>query len=166
MTAVQVKGALPSGAGHGGVQFTDALSHSRVHTPEELPDSSLSRFMSTQLRQPVTPNTAQPFVTVPCKCSQLAKISATCGSHAHCYQPQRGHGQWEQRDKASGDLAGLECGSYFGDVCIILVISLEVWIILFFPHYELLLLMFWEYMSNSGTLVKLAVKMILQHKEN
>lgn len=147
VTSVRVKGALPLGAGHRGGSVP-------VHTPEELPDSSLSRFMSTQLRQPVTPNTAQPFVTVPCKCSQLAKISATCGSHAHCYQPQRGHGQWEQRDKVNGDLAGLECGSYFRDVCIILVISSdvccslwEVWIILL-----LLSLVLWEYMSNSALL--------------
>lgn len=86
--AVKVRCALPFEARRRG--RSHAHSAMLVRTPEELPGSSLSHFMSTQLRQPVAPYAAQPFVTVPCKCSQLAKISATCGSHAHCYQPQRG----------------------------------------------------------------------------
>lgn len=62
----------------------------QASTHQELPGSSLSHFMSTQLCQSVILYAAQGFVTVPCKFSQLAKISATCRSLPHCYQLPRG----------------------------------------------------------------------------
>lgn len=93
------------GRGRGTWSSTQARSAVLARTPEELPGSSLSHFMSTQLRQPVAPNAAQPFVTVPCKWSQPAKIRATCGSHTLCYQPDS-----ENQGTASGDWAGLERG--------------------------------------------------------
>lgn len=91
--------------GRGTRSSSQARSAVLTRTPEELPGSSLSHFMSTQLRQPVAPNAAQPFVTVPCKWSQPAKIRATCGSHALCYQPDS-----ESKGTVSGDWAVLERG--------------------------------------------------------
>lgn len=77
---------------------------------------ALKRSGSQSLRTP-----RSPFVTVPRKCSQPAKISETCGSHAHCYQPQRGprtatRSKGHKSEWVSGDLAGLECGWCFGCV--------------------------------------------------
>lgn len=54
-----------------------------------LPGSSLSHFMSTQACQSVV-QTLHRVVSVPCKRFAWAKISATCHSHTHCYQLQRG----------------------------------------------------------------------------
>lgn len=60
-------------------------SHGSTHMGR-LPSLSLSHFMSTQS----VIQTLHKAVSVPCKCSRLAKISATCRSHPHSYQLQKG----------------------------------------------------------------------------
>lgn len=81
VTELEVRGAIPwSLEGGGGLP-----RHGCTHAGR-LPGSSLSHFMSTQS----VIQTLHKVVSVPCKRSRLAKISATCRSHPHCYQLQRG----------------------------------------------------------------------------
>lgn len=82
--------------------------HASTHSGR-LPSSSLSHFMSTQLIQSVI-QTLHSVVSVPCKCSQLAKFSATCRSHPHWYQLQRG---WTSSARGQSQLwlVLLACGA-------------------------------------------------------
>lgn len=70
----------------GGMACLDTFPHTHAG---RLPGSSLSHFMSTQVSQSVF-QTLHRVVSVPCKCFRQAKISATCHSHTHCYQLQKG----------------------------------------------------------------------------
>lgn len=84
VTELEVRGAIPWSLEGGGQRPAQTRLHTRGKTPRLI----IITFYEHSAQSVI--QTLHTAVSVPCKCSRLAKFSETCRSHPHCYQLQRG----------------------------------------------------------------------------